>query len=97
MLAFLFCALSRAEVLEEASNTTTIDPISKGNEIGITCGIEFGLVLISVICYFAFRRSLVRGPEDPKRFHDEDKHDEGQTTEEPSVHEDVTIEHIDEI
>ena len=53
-----------AEQLSSDANDKSKDhkPISKGQELGITLGIEFGLVTVGVVCYFAFRNSLTGDP-----------------------------------
>ena len=61
-----------AEQLSSDANDKSKDhkPISKGQELGITLGIEFGLVLVGIVCYFAFRNSLTIGSDNARVYPD---------------------------
>ena len=95
----LFAAASESYVLlDDSANATVIEPISRKDEIAISCGIELGLILIAVICYFAFRKSLIRNPDDPRKFTDEKTiEEERPTQDDQSTHEVVQLEQVEEI
>lgn len=60
LVALLAFALSAEQLSSDGNGGKSKDhkPISKNQELGITLGIEFGLVTLGVVCYFAFRNSL---------------------------------------
>ena len=69
-------ALAAAASSQENKSPRKNEPISKGQELGITLGIEFGLVTLGVICFFTFFRSPAGVDNDLTGQANEDSHSE---------------------